>query len=123
MTVYVLPSPDHDLHGIAKVDYFHGLIDGVAMAQMCPYEDEDSADEEENVSATEMINISKGFTALRITHLQRRWRLRRQILESPPIKKRKKAGEPEAKPMPRKKKKVADEAPPPSASSSEGYRQ
>lgn len=52
--------------GVRRVDYFHGLVDGVPM---CPME-EDEAD----VSATQMINISKGFTALRITNLQRRWR-------------------------------------------------
>ena len=52
--------------GVRRVDYFHGLVDGVPMCQM--------EDNEEVVSATEMINISKGFTALRITNLQRRWR-------------------------------------------------
>ena len=40
-------------------------------------------EEVEDVSATEMINVTTGFTALRITHLQRRWRLRRRILNEP----------------------------------------
>ena len=52
--------------GVRKVDYFHGLIDGVAICQM--------SDNEEDVFATEMINISKGYTAVQIIHLQRRWR-------------------------------------------------
>ena len=57
--------------GVGKVDYFHGLIRGVPMCQMWQTE--------ENVSATEMINISKGYTVQRIIHLQRRWRRRRNI--------------------------------------------
>jgi hypothetical protein len=58
--------------GARKLDYFHGLINGVPMGQM----EEDEAD----VSATEMINMSQGFTALRITNLQRRWRCAKAMM-------------------------------------------
>ena len=57
--------------GVRRVEYFHHLVDGVAM---CMMEDVHVPMFLEVVSATEMINISKGFTALRITNLQRRWR-------------------------------------------------
>ena len=91
MTVYVPALWDVNpfgvatayIRGIRKVDYFHGLIDGIPMAQM--------HSDKAAVSAIEMINISKGFTALRIANFQRRWRLRRQIPEPPPLKKRKQA--------------------------------
>ena len=66
--------------GVRKVDYFHGLIDGVAICQM--------RDNEEDIFATEMINISKGYTAVRIIHLQRRWRRRRSIAPPPAKKQR-----------------------------------
>ena len=91
MTVYVLALRRVNPYGVAtayirgirKVDYFHGLINGIPMAQM--YSDKAA------VSAIEMINISRGFTALRIANFQRRWRLRRQIPEPPPFRKMKKA--------------------------------
>ena len=71
--------------GVGKVDYFHGLIRGVPMCQMWQTE--------ETVSATEMINISKGYTVVRIIHLQRRWRrwLHRRSIAPPPAKKRRNA--------------------------------
>ena len=90
-----------------EIDYFHGMYKGTPIAQM-------AREDELDVRAVEMINISKGFTAQRITNLQRRWRRWKMTAnEGPPINKRKKAAEPEAKPMPRKKKKVADATPPP----------
>ena len=91
-----------------KIDYFHGMYKGTPIAQM-------ARDDELDVRAVEMINISKGFTAQRITNLQRRWRRWKMTAasEGAPINKRKKAAEPEAKPMPRKKMKAADVAPPP----------
>ena len=46
------------------MDYFHGLICGVPMCQM--------EETEEDVSAVEMISISKGYTVVRMIHLQRR---------------------------------------------------
>ena len=64
MRVYVLTNP---CRGVQRVDYFHGLVDGVPMSQLCG--------DEADVSATEMINISKGYTTVRIIHLQRRVRL------------------------------------------------
>ena len=69
--------------GVRKVDYFHGLIRGVPMCQMW--------ETEECVSATEMINISKGYTVQRIIHLQRRWRRRRSI--APPSAKKRRRNE------------------------------
>ena len=74
MYVYVLGCYEADdeeedgvyTFGVRKVDYFHGMYDGVAICQMW--------DNEDNVLATAMINISKGYTAQRIIHLQRRWR-------------------------------------------------
>ena len=90
-----------------EIDYFHGMYKGTPIAHM-------AREDELDVKAVDMINISKGFTAQRITNLQRRWRRWKMTAnEGPPINKRKKAAEPEAKPMPRKKKKGADVTPPP----------
>ena len=105
--VYVLNKRPR-WRGIMKIDYFHGMYKGTPIAQM-------AREDELDVRAVDMINISKGFTAQRITNLQRRWRRWKMTAasEGAPNNKRKKAAEPEAKPMPRKKKKVADATPPP----------
>ena len=97
--VYVLNKRPR-WRGIMKIDYFHGMYKGTPIAQM-------AREDELDVRAVNMINISKGFTAQRITNLQRRWRRWKMTAnEGPPINKRKKAAEPEAKPMPRKKKRL-----------------
>jgi len=59
-----------DGHGpIQKIDYFHGLIDGIPVAQMYT--------KKEDVHATEMISTNGGFTVQRVINFQRRWRVRR----------------------------------------------
>ena len=59
-----------DGHGhIQRIDYFHGLIDGIPVAQMYT--------KKEDVHATEMISTNGGFTVQRVINFQRRWRVRR----------------------------------------------
>ena len=59
-----------DGHGpIQKIDYFHGLIDGIPVAQMYT--------KKEDVHATEMISTYGGFTVQRVINFQRRWRVHR----------------------------------------------
>ena len=53
--------------GMVQVDYFHGLIRGVPMAQL-------KTEAEEPVRADEMISAVRGPTIKAIVCLQRRWR-------------------------------------------------
>ena len=73
--------------GIRKVDLFFAVSSGIPIAEVEP----DGA----VVTALAMINISKGFTAQRIAHLQRRWL--RYLFKPPPVKKRRR---PKSKPQP-----------------------
>ena len=50
---------------VQQIDYFHSMVGGAPMAQMT---------DESNCSATHMIALQRGFTAIRITNVQRRWR-------------------------------------------------
>ena len=84
MSVYVLADT---VKGIRKVDLFFSVSSGIPIAEVEP----DGA----VVTALAMINISKGFTAQRIAHLQRRWL--RYLFKPPPVKKRR---TPKSKPQP-----------------------
>ena len=84
MSVYVLADT---VKGIRKVDLFFAVSSGIPIAEVEP----DGA----VVTALAMINISKGFTAQRIAHLQRRWL--RYLFKPPPVKKRRR---PKSKPQP-----------------------
>ena len=63
--VYVL-SRHPGCRGVRRVYYFDWGIDGVAICFILGFR--------EPVWATEVINISKGYTVDRIIDLQRRWR-------------------------------------------------
>ena len=51
---------------LRKIDYWHGVVGDQAVCQMCR--------DETNYAADELISACHGFTAQRITHLQKRWR-------------------------------------------------
>ena len=58
---------DEDDHlTLRKIDYWHGVVGDQAVCQMCR--------DETNYAADELISACHGFTAQRITHLQKRWR-------------------------------------------------
>ncbi len=51
---------------LREIDYWHGVVGDQAVCQMCR--------DETNYAADELISACHGFTAQRITHLQKRWR-------------------------------------------------
>ena len=64
--VYVLGIHSQwEEHTVQQIDYFHGMVGGAPIAQMT---------DESDCSATHMIALQLGFTAIRITNVQRRWR-------------------------------------------------
>ena len=52
-------------HPVQQIDYFHGMVGGAPIAKMM---------DDSYCSATHMIALQRGFTAIRITNVQRRWR-------------------------------------------------
>ena len=66
--VYVLGACKEttNVDPVQQIDYFHGFIDGIPIAQSM---------DDWDIPAMNMISISSGFTVQRITALQRRWRL------------------------------------------------
>ena len=68
--VYILDAVAFGENPIQEIDYFHGLIADVPMAQMV---------DDSDILASDMIGLQNGFTAIRIRNFQRRWKERRDF--------------------------------------------
>ena len=82
--IYVLAEArEEDMYVLAprqRVDHFHGLIDGIPMAQLHPPPDWDGpSDYEPNLWAHTMICASSGPAVAAVRRLQHHWRRRRPL--------------------------------------------
>ena len=68
--VYILDVVAFGENPVQEIDYFHGLVAGVPLAQMV---------DGSEISASDMIGLQNGFTAIRMRNFQRRWKERRDF--------------------------------------------